>query len=164
MLFPSFCPYQGILRFISLDDSDLRRLAKKFRSNIQAQGANEKAYRKAFSKFAASGGTQISRDKLHEAVQESFLISLNERELEELLRYLDIDGDGEVSQDDFLLFIKHSGEHVDEKGGQHLATTIVDLAVSRNAQQEAALAAMGYQMGEVREVELSHSRSIHSSS
>jgi hypothetical protein len=140
--------WQAILRFISLDESDIRQLARKFKAKVQSQGANEKAYRKLFPKLTA-GGQFLSRDRLHEVLHEAFGTNLNEREVEQLLRYMDVDSDGEVSQDDFVTFLKHAGDHLDERGNMH-ASTIVDVAVSSSAQQEAALAAMGFQMAEVR--------------
>jgi len=58
-----------MLRFISLDDSDLRALGKKVRTTIQAQGNNEKNFRKIFHKLAAGGGEHMAREKMHELVR-----------------------------------------------------------------------------------------------
>lgn len=139
--------WQTILRFISLDEADIRRLAKSLRQKIQEKGASEKAYRKLFPKLAT--GKHLDRAKLHELLHENFRVSLNERDVQALFKYMDVDGDGEVSAEDFILFLKHSGEQFEGERGAQRAMTIVDVAVSLNAEQEAALAQLGYQMSEV---------------
>jgi len=74
-------------------------------------------------------------------------VNLNERELEQLLKYMDVDGDGEVSQDDFVTFLRYSGDQLADKSSLQ-STTIVDITVSRNHKEEAALHSMGFQMCE----------------
>lgn len=72
-------------------------------------------------------------------------MNLNERELEAFLKYLDVDGDGEVSPDDFVTFLRYKGDQLADQSTLNTAA-IVDIAVSDSPEEESALHTLGYQM------------------
>jgi Ca2+-binding EF-hand superfamily protein len=123
--------------------SRARALCMKFRTAVMKVANNESEYRREFNSFKGAGKF-ADLNPFAEYVEEMLNAAISDTDALEMSQIIDMDGDGQLSADDFVGFIL--GQSTDAYRALEIGNpdVIVDVKVSTNSAQDAELTRAGY--------------------
>lgn len=125
--------------------SGARILALKARAAILKEFPGEGGYRNVFSSVVVNGSRFADQTAFGELIEDLLSVNLTNSDISGVYALFDVDGDGKVSQTDFLNFVigqsAEAFQALDEGDGD----AIIDIRISTNSVNDIDLGNMGFE-------------------
>eukprot|EP00945_MAST-04E_sp_MAST-4E-sp1_P005827 g5827.t1 len=140
--------FSEFINYITYPKAKLRRIARSISDTINKNMKNHE-YHEVYQEIMSKGHETIDKDRLHSYLVKRLGIVLHDGEVQQLLNFLDEDGNGQVDFNEFTKFLQRQGGMFIMQSKYTDDSPVLDIKLSFGENDEESLEKQGYRSSHV---------------